>query len=79
MVLTWYLPISHNAVVNTTVQYVPWNMHMISIYIDGLVQDCSNSSVLAMELLQSCSSHLYDNLGIGEHYLYQGCYIVESD
>ena len=22
-------------------------------YIDGLVQDCSNSSVLAMELLQS--------------------------
>ena len=24
-------------------------------YIDGLVQDCSNSSVLAMELLQSCT------------------------
>ena len=24
------------------------------IYIDGLVQDCSNSSALAMELLQSC-------------------------
>ena len=23
--------------------------------IDGLVQDCSNSSVLAMELLQSCT------------------------
>ena len=23
--------------------------------IDGLVQDCSNSSALAMELLQSCS------------------------
>ena len=23
--------------------------------IDGLVQDCSNSSVLAMELLQSCN------------------------
>ena len=23
--------------------------------IDGLVQDCSNPSVLAMELLQSCS------------------------
>ena len=30
-------------------------------YIDGLVQDCSNSSALAMELLQSCakSSVLY--------------------
>ena len=25
------------------------------VYIDGLVQDCSNSSVLAMELLQSCT------------------------
>ena len=27
-------------------------MHM---YIDGLVQDCSNSSALAVELLQSCT------------------------
>ena len=29
--------------------------------IDGLVQDCSNSSALAMELLQSCTkpSHYY--------------------
>ena len=25
------------------------------LYIDGLVQDCSNSSALAMELLQSCT------------------------
>ena len=24
-------------------------------HIDGLVQDCSNSSALAMELLQSCT------------------------
>ena len=24
-------------------------------YIDGLVQDCSNSSALALELLQSCT------------------------
>ena len=24
-------------------------------YIDGLVQDCSNSSALAMELLQACT------------------------
>ena len=24
-------------------------------FIDGLVQDCSNSSALAMELLQSCT------------------------
>ena len=24
-------------------------------YFDGLVQDCSNSSALAMELLQSCT------------------------
>ena len=28
---------------------------LIHIQIDGLVQDCSNSSALAMELLQSCT------------------------
>ena len=28
-------------------------------YIDGLVHDCSNSSVLAMELLQSCAKQLF--------------------
>ena len=28
---------------------------MYEAYIDGLVQDCSNSSALAMELLQSCT------------------------
>ena len=27
------------------------------LHINGLVQDCSNSSVLAMELLQSCTKH----------------------
>ena len=30
-----------------------YNFHME--HIDGLVQNCSNSSVLAMELLQSCT------------------------
>ena len=30
--------------------HVPWFM---KLHIDSLVQDCSNSSVLAMELLQS--------------------------
>ena len=28
---------------------------MVYTYFDGLVQDCSNSSTLAMELLQSCT------------------------
>ena len=28
------------------------------VYINGLVQDCSNSSALAMELLQSCTNSL---------------------
>ena len=36
-----------------------WNVCRIWLfmytYIDGLVQDCSNSSALAMELLQSCT------------------------
>ena len=31
------------------------NEHMNNIYIDGLVQDCSNSNVLAKELLHSCT------------------------
>ena len=30
-------------------------LHLKNNYIDGLVQDCSNSSALAMELLQSCT------------------------
>ena len=29
--------------------------HFVYIYTDDLAQDCSSSSVLAMELLQSCS------------------------
>ena len=29
-------------------------IYIFTGYIDGLVQDCSNSSALAMELLQSC-------------------------
>ena len=29
-------------------------MHYLYSYIDGLVQDCSNFIVLAMEILQSC-------------------------
>ena len=40
---TWYREIS----------FWGWNNH-----IDGLVQDCSNSSALAMELLQSCTKPL---------------------
>ena len=34
-------------------------------YIDGLVQDYSNSSVLAMELLQSCTKPSIYNLILG--------------
>ena len=28
---------------------------LTALYFDGLVQDCSNSNVLAVELLQSCT------------------------
>ena len=31
------------------------NLAICGEYINGLVQDCSNPSVLAMELLQSCT------------------------
>ena len=33
----------------------PYYKHNKAKYIDGIVQDCSNSSVLAMELPQSCT------------------------
>ena len=32
--------------------------NMVKAYLDGLVQDCSNSSALAMELLQSCTKQV---------------------
>ena len=32
--------------------------HQALDHLDGLVQDCSNSSALAMELLQSCTKPL---------------------
>ena len=35
--------------------FKPWDTILKHDGIDGLVQDCSNSSALAMELLQSCS------------------------
>ena len=43
------------------IQYISHNMHKVLLwvfsceYIDSLVQDCSNSSALGMELLQSCT------------------------
>ena len=33
----------------------PYHANVCVDYMDGLVQDCSNSSALAMELLQSCA------------------------
>ena len=33
-------------------------LNIQTLDIDGLVQDCSNSSALAMELLQSCTKPL---------------------
>ena len=32
--------------------------HILGPYIDGLAQDCSNSSALALELLESCAKSL---------------------
>ena len=34
------------------------DLFILQGHIDGLVQDCSNSSALAMELLQSCTKPL---------------------
>ena len=35
-----------------------WNSLRFHVHVDGLVQDCGNSSALAMELLQSCTKPL---------------------
>ena len=37
----------------------------VILYIDGLVQDCSNSSANALELLQSCTKPLIWQSGMG--------------
>ena len=39
--------------------YILFSASHYSENIDGLVQDCSNSSALAMELLQSCTKPSY--------------------
>ena len=36
-------------------EYIHVQWISLYVYIDGLVQDCSNSSALTMELLQSCT------------------------
>ena len=40
---------------NSVYQISPRNKIVVTLHINGLVQDCSNSSALAMELLQSCT------------------------
>ena len=44
---------------STTVAHIKihktWKITVATHHIDGLVQDCSNSSALAIELLQSCT------------------------
>ena len=41
-------------------EFIPRNLLICVVqwWINGLVQDCSNSSALAMELLQSCTKPL---------------------
>ena len=35
----------------------PWQVWRLESHIDGLMQDCSNSSALTLELLQSAPNH----------------------
>ena len=45
-----------------TWRHINWLRYLTNLhYINGLVQDCSNSSALAMELLQSCTKPLIYN------------------
>ena len=53
-------------------EYNPWIMHRVHAllcfvvvgYTDGLAQDCSNSSALALELLQPCTKPWMYILGL---------------
>ena len=53
-------PIWYDIIYSTTMTHKEWRSYFELIkdrlYINGLVQDCSNSSALAMELLQSCTN-----------------------
>ena len=58
-----------------------FTVYIYIVYIDGLVQDCSNSSALAMELLQSCTNPLiYASPGLNDltHYDLVTLYVVRS-
>ena len=46
------------------------------VYIDGLVEDCSNSSALAMELLQSCTKPLIRIRNMCHHFSGYGLWPV---
>ena len=41
-----------------------WILSWLLLYFEGLLQDFSNSSVLAMELQQSCTKHWFSGLQI---------------
>ena len=44
---------------------------------NGFVEDCSNSSALAMELLQSCIKHRYGDVDLGQHWVQVlACYLL---
>ena len=50
--------------------------YRVWVYIDGLVQDCSNSSALTLQLLQSCTWHRYMRQWVNAYYCmisYQYC------
>ena len=56
-----YVALGENTFLNIValgLEVLNWQTWHDKGYIDGSVQDCSNSSVLAMELLQSCTKPL---------------------
>ena len=45
----------YSSIMTNTEDRIDIRLTIDNAYIDGLVQDCSNSSALALELLQSCT------------------------
>ena len=55
-----YAPLNQNKLSNPLIQcssLITWSV--ITHHIEGLVQDCSTSSALAMKILQSCKIYVY--------------------
>ena len=61
----WNIQIALSLILYLYLLELPYNSSWPCANIEGLAQDCGNSSVLAMELRQSCAYHVIDTCFCG--------------